>query len=54
MQAEGRFALLTGWFYCASGSTTSTGRLTEEGPAPSTFNVSYEGGSNGAAPRDLC
>lgn len=45
MQAEGRFALLTGWFYSASGTTTSTGRLTERGPEPSAFSVSYEGGS---------
>ena len=44
MQAEGRFALLTGWFYSASGSTTSTGRLTEDGPEPSTFSVRFEGG----------
>ena len=44
VHAEGRFALLNGWFYSAAGTTTSTGRLTEAGPEPSTFSVSYEGG----------
>ena len=44
MHAEGRFSLLLGWVYSATGTTTSTGSLTREGPEPSTFTVSYEGG----------
>ena len=32
MQAEGRFALLTGWFYSATGTTRSTGRQDMEAP----------------------
>jgi hypothetical protein len=44
MHAEGRFSLLLGWVYSATGTTTSTGSLTRAGPEPSTFTVSYEGG----------
>lgn len=44
MQAKGRFSILTGWFYSATGTTTSTGHLTKAGPESSTFTVSYEGG----------
>jgi hypothetical protein len=44
MQGEGRFSLLVGGLYSASGTTTSTGKLTKAGPESSSFTLSYEGG----------
>lgn len=44
MQAKGKFSVLAGLVYRASGVTTSTGRLTSLGPKPSLFTLDYEGG----------
>lgn len=44
LRAKGRFSLLAGIIYRASGVTRSTGKLTKAGPEPSSFRVSYQGG----------
>jgi hypothetical protein len=44
LRAKGKFSLLAGMIYRASGSTKSTGELTKAGPKPSKFVVSYRGG----------
>jgi Protein of unknown function (DUF3108) len=44
MQGEGKFSLLAGLLYKASGTTTSTGKMTKMGPEPSRFTVSFKGG----------
>jgi hypothetical protein len=44
MQAKGKFSVLAGLAYRASGVTTSTGKLTSLGPKPSLFTLDYEGG----------
>jgi Protein of unknown function (DUF3108) len=44
MQATGRFSLLAGILYRASGTTASTGTMTKAGPIPSSFTLSYNGG----------
>ena len=51
MQADGRFSLLVGGLYRATGTTTSTGKLTKVGPESSTFTLSYEGGGKKEARR---
>lgn len=51
MEADGRFSLLLGALYRATGTTTSTGRLTKMGPDSSTFTLSYEGGGKKEARR---
>jgi hypothetical protein len=45
LQAQGRFSLITGMLYRASGRTTSTGKLSRVGAIPSRFTVNYKGGS---------
>lgn len=45
LQAQGRFSLITGMIYRASGRTESTGRLSKAGAEPSRFRVIYKGGS---------
>lgn len=45
LQAQGRFSLITGMIYRASGRTTSTGKLSKVGVQPSGFTVTYKGGS---------
>ncbi|ODS02524.1 hypothetical protein AUC71_14805 [Methyloceanibacter marginalis] len=42
MAADGRFSLLAGLLYKATGKTTSNGRLTEESPQPARYTLSYE------------
>ena len=42
MAADGRFSLLAGLLYKASGKTTSSGRLTEASPRPARYTLSYE------------
>lgn len=44
VQAKGRFSILSGLLYRGGGTTRSTGRLTDTGPEPSMFEVSYNGG----------
>jgi hypothetical protein len=51
MQADGRFSLLLGGLYRATGTTASTGKLTKVGPESSTFTLSYEGGGKKEARR---
>ena len=45
LMAQGRFSLITGLIYRASGKTTSTGKLSKVGVKPSRFTVTYKGGS---------
>ncbi len=44
MAAKGRFSLLAGLLYKATGKTTSSGTLTEAAPQPATFTLDYDGG----------
>ena len=44
LQAQGRFSLISGMIYRASGRTTSTGNLSKLGAEPSRFAVTYKGG----------
>lgn len=44
MAADGRFSLLAGLLYKASGKTTSRGKLTDAAPQPAKFTLVYEGG----------
>jgi len=44
MRGEGRFSILEGIIYKWIGSTSSTGRVTPEGPAPATYAFSYSDG----------
>jgi hypothetical protein len=44
IKGKGRFSLLAGLLYRASGTTTSVGKLTKMGPEPTQFTVSYKGG----------
>jgi len=45
LQARGKFSLITGMIYRASGKTESTGMLSKVGAEPSRFTVIYKGGS---------
>jgi hypothetical protein len=45
VRAKGRFSLVTGMLYRASGTTMSAGTLSKSGPQPAKFTLSYEGGS---------
>jgi hypothetical protein len=48
MRGEGRFSILEGLIYQWRGVTTSTGRVTDDGPQPSMYAFSYSlGGSKG-------
>jgi hypothetical protein len=44
LKGRGRFSLLTGMLYSASGKTESRGRLLKDGAEPSRFTVTYKGG----------
>ena len=44
LNAKGKFSLLAGILYEASGNTSSSGTFTKEGPRPSKFTVAYRGG----------
>ena len=44
LMAQGRFSLISGMIYRASGRTTSTGKLSKAGVEPSRFTVTYKGG----------
>lgn len=44
MQADGRFSLITGMLYSASGSTTSAGNWSKAGPRPAKFTLRFEDG----------
>lgn len=44
IEAKGDFSVLAGLVYRASGKTTSTGKLTNNGPRPSRFTLTYKGG----------
>ncbi len=44
MVAKGRFSLLAGLVYKATGKVTSTGTLTQAAPQPATFTLDYDGG----------
>ncbi len=44
MQAKAKFEILKGLLFRGGGTTRSAGVLTEEGPEPSVFEVSYKGG----------
>ncbi|MGV1014456.1 MAG: DUF3108 domain-containing protein [Methyloceanibacter sp.] len=44
MEAKGRFSLLAGLLYRASGTTKSAGQLTRSGPTPSSYTLRYKGG----------
>jgi len=44
MKAKGDFSVLAGLVYRASGTTTSSGKLTRFGPEPSRFTLHYKGG----------
>ena len=44
LRAQGRFSLISGMIYRASGRTTSTGKLSKVGAEPSRFTVTYKGG----------
>jgi hypothetical protein len=45
VRAKGRFSLLAGMLYRASGNTMSKGRLSKAGPQPAKFTVRFENGS---------
>jgi hypothetical protein len=45
LQARGKFSLISGMIYRASGKTLSTGKLSKLGVEPSRFWVIYKGGS---------
>jgi len=45
LKAQGRFSLISGMIYRASGRTESTGKLSKVGAEPSRFTVTYKGGS---------
>jgi len=42
--ADGRFSLLAGLLYSATGKTTSSGALTQAAPQPANFTLDYDGG----------
>jgi hypothetical protein len=44
MAADGRFSLLAGLLFSASGKTTSNGKLTSAAPQPARFTLDYDGG----------
>ena len=44
MKAQGDFSVLAGLVYRASGTTTSTGKMTRLGPEPSRYTLTYKGG----------
>jgi hypothetical protein len=44
MQANGRFSLITGMLFRASGKTTSEGKWSKAGPRPAKFTFSFEDG----------
>jgi hypothetical protein len=44
MRAKGRFSLVTGMLYEASGKTTSRGEWSRGGPQPAKFTLSYDNG----------
>jgi hypothetical protein len=44
VEAKGRFSLLAGMLYRASGRTASKGTLSKEGPQPAKFTVSFDNG----------
>jgi hypothetical protein len=45
MQAKGKFSLITGMLYRASGKTMSKGEWSKRGPRPTKFRLSFESGS---------
>lgn len=45
LRAQGRFSLISGLIYSASGRTTSIGKLSKLGAEPSRFTVNYKGGN---------
>lgn len=45
LQAKGKFSLISGLIYSASGKTGATGKLSKTGAEPSQFAVTYKGGS---------
>jgi hypothetical protein len=45
MQAKGKFSLITGMLYRASGKTMSKGELSKRGPQPARFKLNFESGS---------
>jgi hypothetical protein len=45
MQAKGKFSLITGMLYRASGKTMSKGELSKRGPRPARFTLNFESGS---------
>lgn len=46
MAAQGRFSLLAGLLYKATGKTTSNGTLTEASPRPARYTLSYQDSKN--------
>jgi hypothetical protein len=45
MRAKGKFSLITGMLYRASGKTMSKGELSKRGPQPARFKLNFESGS---------
>jgi hypothetical protein len=45
LEAKGKFSLISGMLYRASGRTEASGKLSKGGVEPSQFNVTYKGGS---------
>jgi hypothetical protein len=45
LRAKGRFSLISGLIYQASGKTAATGKLSKNGAEPAQFSVAYKGGS---------
>jgi Protein of unknown function (DUF3108) len=45
MQAKGKFSLITGMLYRASGKTTSKGEWSKRGARPAKFRLNFESGS---------
>ena len=44
MRGEGQFSVMGGLLYAWRGSTSSKGRVTDDGPAPATYAFGYDGG----------
>ncbi len=44
MKAQGEFSVLAGLVYRATGTTTSTGKMTRLGPEPSRYTLTFKGG----------
>ena len=43
-RGEGQFSVMGGLLYAWRGSTSSKGRVTDDGPAPATYAFDYDGG----------